>query len=145
MTRKSLAKPQRTRTATKATSRAPATRERAAGRNTVVPSVVFRSAKEAADFLRTRPVLHVADDVAGMESPVSRAPVVKKECPSARCAIVAAAFHAATSGAVRRKLKCKSALALVVLVPGARAGFSQSGNCLLRGSATNGRRSQPRP
>lgn len=118
MTRKSVAKPQRTRTATKATSRAPAKRERAAGRNMVVRSVGFRSAKEAADFLRTIPVLHVTDDVAGMESPVSCAPVVKKERPSARCAIVAASFHTATSGAVRRQLKCKSALALVVLVPG---------------------------
>jgi cell division protease FtsH len=118
MTRKSLAKTSRSRSATKAKSRAPAKRERVLPRDTVVPSVGYRSAKQAAELLRTRSVLHVADDVVGMESPVSWAPVARKERPSARCAIVASAFHATTSAAIRRQLKGKSALALVVLVPG---------------------------
>jgi cell division protease FtsH len=118
MTRKSLAKPQRARTSAKAKRRTAAKRERVAPRDTVVPSVGYRSAKQAAELLRTRSVLHVADDVVGMESPVSWASVVKKERPSARCAIIGTAFHAATSGAIRRQLKGNSALALVVLVPG---------------------------
>ncbi|MGM5022187.1 AAA family ATPase [Tardiphaga sp. 367_B4_N1_1] len=42
----------------------------------------------------------------------------KKTSPSARCSLVAAAFREATSGGVRRRLKDKTALALVVLVPG---------------------------
>ncbi|SEI20896.1 AAA family ATPase [Tardiphaga sp. OK245] len=41
----------------------------------------------------------------------------KKTSPSARCSLVAAAFREATSGGVRRRLKDKTALALVVLVP----------------------------
>ena len=57
-------------------------------------------------------------DVGGKEFPASSEFVVKKKPPSARCSIVASAFHAATSGAVRRQLKGKSALALIVLVPG---------------------------
>jgi len=118
MTRKNLAKTSRSRSATKAKSRAPAKSERILPMDSVVPSVGYRSAKEAADLLRTRSVLHVTDDVVGTEPPVSWAPVVKKERPSARCAIIGTAFHAATSGAIRRQLKGKSALAVVVLVPG---------------------------
>ncbi|MGN6310704.1 MAG: ATP-binding protein [Xanthobacteraceae bacterium] len=38
---------------------------------------------------------------------------------SARCAILAAAFHSATNGAVRRQLKDGAALALIIFVPGA--------------------------
>jgi hypothetical protein len=57
-------------------------------------------------------------DVRGLEFPEALEFVVKKKRPSARCSIVASAFHAATSAAVRRQLKGKSALALIVLVPG---------------------------
>jgi cell division protease FtsH len=48
----------------------------------------------------------------------SDTPKAKKVPPTARCSIVAAVFRDATSGAVRRQLKDKAALALVVLVPG---------------------------
>jgi cell division protease FtsH len=45
-------------------------------------------------------------------------PATKKASMPAPCAIVAVAFREATTGAVRRQLKNKAALALVVLVPG---------------------------
>lgn len=45
-------------------------------------------------------------------------PATKKMVLSARCAIAAAAFHDATDARIRWKLKGKSPLALIVLVPG---------------------------
>lgn len=59
-----------------------------------------------------------ADDAARSKSPASPLPVARRERPSARCSILATAFRVATSGAVQRQLKGKSALAVVVLVPG---------------------------
>ena len=60
----------------------------------------------------------IPDQVDSDEPLPSCKPAANKALPSARCSIVAAAFHAATNGAIRRQLKNKTALALVVLVPG---------------------------
>lgn len=59
-----------------------------------------------------------ADDAARSEASASTSPMARRGRPSARCSILATAFRVATSGAVQRQLKTKSALAVVVLVPG---------------------------
>jgi cell division protease FtsH len=63
-------------------------------------------------------VWKIPDNVDSDEPEPSCKPATKKASPSARCSIVAAAFCEETSGGVRRRLKDKTALALVVLVPG---------------------------
>jgi cell division protease FtsH len=72
----------------------------------------------AADPSPPQQVRKVPDDVDSDDPESSCKPAMKKASISARCAIVAVAFREATSGAVRRQLKKKAALALVVLVPG---------------------------
>jgi cell division protease FtsH len=116
MTRKSLAKSQHIRNARNAKTRTSATRKD--GRdNVVMPRLdiwCFRNRLATGP----KPVEHVVNDSDGDEPRLSLTPVAKKEHPSARCAIVSVAFREATTGAVRRQLKNKAALALVVLVPG---------------------------
>lgn len=120
MTRKRPAKSQHARSAAKRKRRTVDKKLTAAHKDAGIPRVEPRSElnRTATSPVGPKSTSDVADDVVGMKSPVSWAPVVKKGRPSARCAIVAAAFQAATSGAIRRQLKGKSALALVVLVPG---------------------------
>jgi hypothetical protein len=111
MTRKSYAKLQR--------ARAAAREKTAAWDDAVTPVLKFRSIPNRFAAGLSSPTLAwaVPDDIHSGE-PTSCAPVVRKAPPSARCSIVATAFRAATSGAIRRQLEGKSALALVVLVPG---------------------------
>jgi len=66
----------------------------------------------------TQSASKVPDDFDSDDAEAICKPATKKTSPSARCSLVAAAFREATSGGVRRRLKDKTALALVVLVPG---------------------------
>jgi cell division protease FtsH len=118
MTRKTPAKAQRTRTTTKAKSRTSA--KSIAGDDVVMPRLDIWCVRNrlASGPVRPKPAQQVVQDAHDSDPPVSWAPVVTKTRPSARCAIVATAFRAATSGAIRRQLKGRSAPALVVLVPG---------------------------
>jgi hypothetical protein len=61
-------------------------------------------------------------DVAGgpvnpIQSSEAQPVTLKKEYPSARSAIVSAAFDKAISGKIRRKLKAKDSIAVIFLVP----------------------------
>lgn len=112
MTRKSFAKLQRSRVA--AIKRSSTT--------DVVGIPLLRSqntpSRMAAAPLLPQPVHKVFDDFDGDNPEAICKPATKKPSPSARCSLVAAAFREATSGGVRRRLKDKTALALVILVPG---------------------------
>ncbi|MEY9524052.1 cell division protease FtsH [Bradyrhizobium japonicum] len=71
-----------------------------------------------ADAFRSCFPNHVIDDLDGSAIPPACTLSAKGEFPSARRAIVAAAFGEAMNGAVRRQLKGRSGLAVIVLVPG---------------------------
>ncbi len=113
MTRKSFAKLQR--------SRAAATKRSAASGDAGIPILRYPSIASiiAADASLPQLVSEVSHDVDSNDPQSGSKPATKKPSISARCAIVATAFRDATNGATRRKLKGKSPLALVVLVPGA--------------------------
>jgi cell division protease FtsH len=112
LTRKSFAKLQR--------SRAAAIKRSSTTGVAGIPLHRFRSApsRMAADLSPTQLVWKVPDDVASDHHESTCKPATKKASIPARCAIAAVAFGEATTGAVRRQLKNKAALALVVLVPG---------------------------
>ncbi|WP_245332115.1 hypothetical protein [Bradyrhizobium sp. NAS80.1] len=110
MTRKSVTRMQRARTAGR---RAPSARAHS-GR---FPSPFSVPEKVLAEAFRSQ-FPHWADTF-DCNTPSSQCTLSSKRVvPSARRAIVAAAFGAATNGAVRRQIKGKSALAVVVIVPG---------------------------
>lgn len=110
MTRKSFAKLQRSRVAAKS----------AAGVDVGIPFLKVRRMPSRMTFNPppSQPVREIPDPVDSDDSKSPCKPPAKRARPSARCSIVAAAFRAATNGATRRRLKGKSPLALVVLVPG---------------------------
>lgn len=110
MTRKTLATSQRRRAAPRAAS-SPA-RQAAISPPFAVPERVL------ADTFRSYFPNWVNEDIEG-NMPLSTSTLsAKREFPSARTAIVAAALGQATSGAIRQQLKARSALAVIVLVPG---------------------------
>ena len=111
MTRKSFAKLQRSRAA--AIKRNP--KRGVAG----IPRLKYMSVpnRMAADP-SPQLVREIPDQEHSDETAPSCKPAAKKESPSARCSIAAAALYGATNGAVRRLLKSKTTLALVILVPG---------------------------
>jgi hypothetical protein len=111
MTRKSFAKLQRARIAART--------ESAADRGAGIPFLQFRSVpNRMAAGLPSSLAWDVRDEIDNDESPPSAKAAPKKASRSARCSIVAAAFRAAAIGEARQQLKGKTALALVVLVPG---------------------------
>jgi cell division protease FtsH len=105
-------------------SQAPAKQKRGArsksGAARRLPRVKPRMAAEtkAAPVLPSGCARTSPDSIHTDAPPVFKPQGVKKSTASAKCAIVAAAFREATTGAVRHKLKDKTALAVVVLVPG---------------------------
>lgn len=113
MTRKSFAKLQRLRVE--------ATKNIAADGGVAIPPFKPRIVPNRMAFDPFVPKLaweEVPDKVESDEPPPSCKLESKKTSIRARCAIGAAAFRDATSGAIRRQFKGKSPLALVVLVPG---------------------------
>jgi hypothetical protein len=111
MTRKSFAKLQRSRLAAKRKSDASGDTWTPRLKSPRVPN------RMVPDLFSRRLIWMVADESDINEPPLPD-PAAKKVSPSARCAIVATTFCAATNGVVCRRLKEKTALALVVLVPG---------------------------
>ncbi len=114
MTRKSFAKLQRSRVASKENI--------ITDGDVATPLLQFRriANRMAVDPLPSSLAWETADDVdsAGSETECKLATKkTKRMFVTARCAIVAAAFRCATNGAVRRQLKEKTVLALIVLVP----------------------------
>lgn len=112
MTRKSFAKLQRSRAAARAKIAARDQDDNPLLKFQIVPT------RMAADPLPSKLAWEITDDIDGSESETDCKLATKKMSVTAQCAIVAAAFRGATSGTVRRLLKEKTALALVVLVPG---------------------------
>jgi cell division protease FtsH len=85
------------------------------------PRWVTETSTVATAPVDTLPPQQLPDVVRGTLNPAApsdtKPAAPKTEHPSARSAIVSAAFDQATDGVVRRKLKAKGAIALIVLVP----------------------------
>ncbi|GKQ53560.1 AAA family ATPase [Bradyrhizobium sp. Ce-3] len=120
MTRKNVATAQRNRITAHAKKQPSARRAHVADDGLVMPRFDLGRIRDVLTIGAEGPTpqkLSVLPAPSGGESAPSAA-VTRKDRPSARCTIVAAAFDAATSGATRRQLKGNFALAVIVLVPG---------------------------